>query len=196
MKIVSLKWEKDRVSLLYALMQQGVRVKVRLGCSVQSLLCEQFVLDPAYVAKRIQTAFLNGKAVDDFASARVTENSILTLSGALPGLAGATLRKGGIFSPMRATLSHRDRAQGEEKGEGFITLRVFNILLEQLTPVFLARGIYLGKDEFDTFCRGLSPEDRENLEKKIVGVSGELGGSDRETGKRIQADLIELRIER
>ncbi len=186
MKIVSLKWEKDRLPLLYGLMQQGVRVKVRLECSVQSLLCGQFVLDPAYVAKRIQTAFLNGKAVDDFASARVTENSILTLSGALPGLAGATLRKGGFFSPMRATLSHRDRAAGEEKSEGFITVRIFNILLQELTPAFLAHGIFLGKDEFDSFCRGLSPEDRENLEKKIFGTSVELG----------ETDLIEVRTGR
>ncbi len=196
MKIISLKWEKDRMSLLYPLIQRGVRIRVRPGCSVRSLLCEQFGLDPEYVARRIQTAFLDGKPVDDFASAKIGEGSVLALSGALPGLAGATLRRGGVFSPMRATLSHRGQGDGEEKSEGFITVRIFNILLEELTPAFLAHGIYLERGEFDTFFRGLSPKDRENLEKKMVEASGELGWSEREAGKRIQPDLIEVRTER
>ena len=82
-------------------------VKVRVGESIRSLLSEQFGLTQEYVKNRIQTAFLNGKPVDDFDTAVVGEGSVLTLSGALPGLAGATLRKGGFFSSLRASLSYQ-----------------------------------------------------------------------------------------
>jgi len=188
MKIVSRIWEKERIPLLYPIMQKGVKVRVRPGSSVQSVLCEQFTLDPEYVARRIQTAFLDGNPVDDFSSAKVFDGSILALSGALPGLAGATLRRRGIFSPMRAALSHRDRARHDEKNEGFITLRIFNILLGELTPVFLERGIYLGKDEWEALLRGLSPRDREGLERRAIREDGE-------PGETLQTDLIQVRLD-
>ncbi len=188
MKIVSRIWERERIPLLYPFMQKGVRIRVRLGASVQSVLCEQFALDPEYVARRIQTAFLDGNPVDDFGSARVAEGSVLALSGALPGLAGAMLRRQGIFSPMRAALSHRDRGRGEEKSDGFIALRIFNILLSELTPVFLERGIYLEKSEWDALMRGLSSQDREDIERRAIR-----GGD--EADEEVPADLIQIRLD-
>ena len=196
MKIASLIWEKERVSLLYPLLQKGAWVKVRIGGSVQSLLCEQLGLDPEYVGQRIQTAFLDGKPVDDFTSAKVAEGSVLALSGALPGLAGATLRRAGFFSPMRAALSHRGGAQEGQEREGFITVRIFNILLEELTPALLVRGVYVEKDEWDAFCRDLPLKDRENLEKKIIGEAEESTREGGETGRRVPAALIRIRTER
>ncbi len=151
MEIVPLKLGESPISLLYPHLQKGVFVKVRLGGSIRSLLCEQFGLSPDYVKNRIQTAFLNGKPVDDFETATVTEGAVLTLSGAMPGLAGATLRKGGFYSAMRATLSHRENREKREGEEGFITIRIFNILLNELGPVLLAHGIYLEKSDFDDF---------------------------------------------
>jgi len=160
MEIVPLKLGENRVSLLSPLLQKGVFVKARLGCSIRSLLCDQFGLSPDYVKNRIQTAFLNGKPVDDFDTAIVGEGSVLTLSGAMPGLAGATLRKGGFYSAMRATLSHRENQEKKEEEEGFITIRIFNILLKELAPVLLTRGIYLEKRDLDDLVGSLPPDER------------------------------------
>ncbi len=88
-KILTAEGEQSRMALLFPALQRGVLVKARLGESIRSLLCKQFGLDPDYVKNRIQTAFLDGKPVDDFDSAIVREGSVLTLSGAMPGLAGA-----------------------------------------------------------------------------------------------------------
>ena len=155
MEIVPLEFEERQISLLYPLLQKGVFVKVRLGGSIRSLLCEQFGLSPDYVKNRIQTAFLNGKPVDDFETAIVAEGAVLSLSGAMPGLAGATLRKGGFYSAMRAALSHRENREGKEREEGFITIRIFNILLNELAPALLDHGIYLVKEERDAFEKSL-----------------------------------------
>jgi hypothetical protein len=160
MKIQHVKWDRSRVPLLYPALQKGMLVKVRLGGNIRSLLCDQLGLDSEYVKNRIQTAFLNGKPVDDFDSAVVGEGAVLTLSGALPGLAGATLRKGGFYSSLRATVSYtKDTAEGEGE-EGFITVRIFNILLPELAPVLLARGVCFPKKEFISLLQELGPKER------------------------------------
>lgn len=193
MKILTVKWDRSRIPLLYSALQRGVLVKARLGGSIRSLLCEQLGLNPDYVKNRIQTAFLNGKPVDDFDTAVVGEGSVLTLSGALPGLAGATLRKGGFFASMRASLSYQSKPGEREGKEGFITVRVFNILLPELAPVLLAYGIFFSREDFSSLLQELSPKDRANClrggEREAVSFKSETGGSEGVTEK----DFIEVR---
>ncbi len=188
------KWDRSRIPLLYPAFQRGVLVKIRLGGSIRSLLCEQIGLDPDYVKNRIQTAFLNGKPVDDFETAVGEEGSVLTLSGALPGLAGATLRKGGFYSSMRASVSYTKEAERREERAGFITVRIFNILLPELAPVLLAHGIFFPGEEFASLLRDLSSKDRANClpsgEKGRLAFKSETGGKE----GRTENDFIEVRI--
>ena len=193
MKILAVKWDPSRIPLLYSAFQRGVLVKVRVGESIRSLLSEQFGLTQEYVKNRIQTAFLNGKPVDDFDTAVVGEASVLTLSGALPGLAGATLRKGGFFSSLRASLSYQNES-GEKAGiEGFITVRIFNILLPELAPVLLSHGIFFPQKEFTSLLQELGPKDRADClrsgEKDAAARAAETGANE-ELG---DADYIEVR---
>jgi hypothetical protein len=193
MKIQTVKWDRSRTPLLYPAFQRGVLVKVRVGGSIRSLLCEQLGLNPDYVKNRIQTAFLNGKPVDDFDAALVGEGSVLTLSGALPGLAGATLRKGGFFSSLRASVSYQNEP-GERAGkEGFITVRIFNILLPELAPVLLVHGILFSREDFASLSQELAPKDRADClrsgEKEAVPFKSEIGGNEGMT----ENDFIEVR---
>jgi hypothetical protein len=193
MKILTVKWDRSRIPLLYSALQRGVLVKARLGGSIRSLLCEQLGLNPDYVKNRIQTAFLNGKPVDDFDTAVVGEGSVLTLSGALPGLAGATLRKGGFYSSMRASVSYTKEAEKREERAGFITVRIFNILLPELAPVLLAYGIFFSREGFASLLQELSPKDRANClrggEREAVSFKSETGGNEGMT----ENDFIEVR---
>jgi hypothetical protein len=93
--------EDELIPRFFQLLQQGFAVKVQAGCSVKTLLCEQLGLSPEYLEERIQTIFLDGRPVDDVNSAIIEDGSTLALSAAMPGLAGATLRKGGYYAPMR-----------------------------------------------------------------------------------------------
>jgi hypothetical protein len=146
--------EDELIPRFFQLLQQGFAVKVQAGCSVKTLLCEQLGLSPEYLEERIQTIFLDGRPVDDVNSAIIEDGSTLALSAAMPGLAGATLRKGGYYAPMRSQISYRQVTTSKPLQEGMIFLKLFNLVLKELGPTFLKQGVWInGKDLSDFFKR-------------------------------------------
>jgi hypothetical protein len=146
--------QDNLIPRFFPLLQQGFMVKARVGCSIKTLLCQQLGLNPEYLETRIQTIFLDGKPVDNVDSATVKQGSTLALSAALPGLVGATLRKGSYYASMRSQISHREEAAPEPHHEGMILLKLFNLILKELGPIFLKQGVWInGKDISDFFTR-------------------------------------------
>jgi hypothetical protein len=124
------------------LLQSGVVVGAPIGSTIQTFLCETLGLKPQYVEERIQTIFLNGKAVDDPASAVINDHATIALSAAMPGLLGATLRKGGFYAKMRGEISHA----GQEKvspHEGRVVLKLFNLLPAEIGSLILEKGVWV-----------------------------------------------------
>jgi hypothetical protein len=133
------------------MLQQGVDVEVETGCSVKQLLTEQFGIPADYIASRITTLFLNSRAVDNAATALVHDGAVLALSGAIPGLVGATMRSGGYYAAMRGAMTfHNDHAVPVAK-RGKIKLKLFNLLLDELGPRILQRGIILSAEGLRKF---------------------------------------------
>jgi hypothetical protein len=130
-------------------------VKAELGCSIKSLLCHQMGLTPQYLEERIQTIFLDGRPVDNIESATVMQGSILALSAALPGLVGAVLRKGGYYAPLRSHISHTVMTDYQYPQEGMIFVKLFNLILEELGPAFLKKGIWLNGADLSDFLKRL-----------------------------------------
>lgn len=134
----------DHLAVFLPVLQQGVQVEAQVGCDIQSLLCDQFKLSPDYLADRITTIFLNGKPVDDVGSAVVTDGATLALSAAMPGLVGATFRKAGCLASFRDTISHRDdETSSATCQDGMITLKLFNMLIQEMGPPYLERGVWI-----------------------------------------------------
>ncbi len=104
-----------------------------------------------YVEERIQTVFLNGRAVDNLNKAIITEDSTLALSAAMPGIAGATMRRSGRYSAMRGQISHENNAQRSGSRTGKLTLKLFNLIAKELGPDFLCKGIWLKGSYFKDF---------------------------------------------
>ncbi len=141
---ISLVITPDRLTVFLPLLQQGVRVDARVGCDIQSLLCDQFKFIPDYLADRINTIFLNGKPVDDVGTALVENGDTLALSGSMPGLVGATFRKAGCLASFRGTISYRpEETDAAVCQDGFITLKLFNLLIPEMGPPVLARGVWI-----------------------------------------------------
>ena len=141
---VSLQLDPDFLGLFTPLFQEGITVPVRVEASLKSVLCDQCGIDPEYLANRISTMFLNGKLVDQTDSAVVSNNSELALSAAMPGLVGATFRCGGVLSPFRAAISFKnEHGAGDRLQEGLVIIRLYNLLISELGPGFLERGIYV-----------------------------------------------------
>ena len=140
---LSLTVETSLLTTFYELLQAGFRVRCKVGVSIESLFYEQFGLNPRLVEGKISTIFLNGKPVDDISSTTVNDRATLALSGAMPGLVGATLRRESPLASFRQSISASKSAEDNENSEGCIQIKLFNILLKELGPVFLEMGIFV-----------------------------------------------------
>lgn len=135
----------------YPILLRGFGMTARLPCTVKTLLCYQFGLSPDYVEERITTVFLNGKATDDIDEASVGDEATIALSAAMPGLVGATMRRGGYYAAMRSAITHREVAAGGTGRIATVRVKLFNLLLPELGPEFLRRGILLSEAETGEF---------------------------------------------
>jgi len=122
-------------------------MKTRMGWSIQTFLEKGLDLSPEFIKDNVKTVFLDGKAVDDLHAARIRNGSVLSLSGALPGLVGATLRAGGFFAGLRSQITYREESSPVLEQEGVITVKVFNLLLKELAPLILKKGIWVKKED-------------------------------------------------
>ena len=140
---------------LRPLFQQGIRVRIPSGISASDLLVDVFGVDPEYVRKRITTVFLDGSVVDSMDTAWLHEGSCLALSAAMPGLVGATMRKGGYYAAMRGAIT-LDAGQEEvtnATGQMVeVVVKLFNLLIDEIGPAILAHGIAMAPgDAADLF---------------------------------------------
>jgi hypothetical protein len=155
---LSLYFKERAIPRFFQILQKGFIMKTRVGCNITDLFCQQFGLSPQYFEDRVQTIFLDGNPVDDAHSAIVKDGSHIALSGAMPGLVGAVLRKGGFYSSMRSEISYRENSKTESTKEGVVFLKIFNLLLKDLGPAFLAKGIWIEGKEIQTFLKKRSQD--------------------------------------
>jgi len=148
---VAMVLRNDRMSAFFPLLQEGVWVVCRVGATLEDLLVDQWGMDADYVAGRITTMFVNSRAVDDIAASVVHGGSVVALSGAMPGLVGATMRRGGFYSAMRGAMTFREDDLGRGSGIDRIKIKLFNLLLKELGPGFLARGMIMTGAELSAF---------------------------------------------
>ena len=137
--------------LFFQLLGHGFLMVVQTGSSVKELLCDQLGVTEDYLEQRIKSIFLNGKVVDDVNTAIVDEGATMALSGAMPGLVGAILRTGGYYAPMRSQISYDKNSVPSQLKNGKITLKLWNLVVKELGPSFLERGIWIQGDEMRSF---------------------------------------------
>lgn len=153
-----LHFEKDPTAAFLPFLQKGFYVEISTG-NLLEMLCQTCGLDAQQVHQRIQTLFLNGKPVDDMASAYVQDKDCLALSAAMPGLVGATMRSGGVLAGFRHSISHRPEAiQSHEQG-GVLSIKLFNLLIKELGLRFLRQGILVRGDDLQDLITALSEQD-------------------------------------
>ncbi len=143
--------EEGLIPKFFALLSQGFTVKVKVGCTMRELLCRQMGLSADYIEQRVQTIFLDGKAVDNIDTAVVRHGSTLALSAAMPGLAGATLRRGGAYASMRSQISHEKTPVPDHVKDGELVLKLFNLVARELGSMFLERGVWINSKNLQGF---------------------------------------------
>lgn len=134
--------ENSRLTLLLnGVFREGVRVEILAGSSIRQVIVDQLGIAEDYLENRVQTLFLNGRPVDDVDAMKVSDGSILALSAAMPGLAGATLRKGGKYAAFRQQISFGGDSPIPVLRKGRMILKLFNQVAEEQGPVVLTKGI-------------------------------------------------------
>jgi hypothetical protein len=108
--------------------------------------------------EKIQSIFLDGSPVDDLDSATIRDGSSLALSAAMPGLVGATMRRGGAYSSFRSTITHRETGGQCVSGEGFVQVKLFNLLMTELGPTLLENGVFVRSSDLAEFLSGQSQD--------------------------------------
>jgi hypothetical protein len=158
-------------SPFFPLLQQGFLVKAQIGRSIKNLLCEQFEVKDNYLTNRINTIFLDGKPVDDADTAIVRDGSTLALSAAMPGLVGATFRRSGILAGFRSSITHqREDETAEKHNMGMVKIKLFNLVVGELGPIFLKKGIWVRREAAEDMLKH-----QLNLAKPFI-VSAEKDG--------------------
>jgi hypothetical protein len=191
---VELQLAPELLKIFFLMLQQGVEVEVETGCSVKRLLTEQFGISSDYIANRITTLFLNSKAVDNAATALVHDDAVLALSGAMPGLVGATMRSGGYYAAMRGAMTFHNESDVPVARRGKIKLKLFNLLLNELGPRVLLRGIILSRESLRKFFAML-PEDFRPLGAWVDGRPAKFEQLQRDELPFEDAELLKLKIQ-
>lgn len=155
--LLHLTIDSSLVHRFFLLLQQGVMLRTRVGCSVQVFLSEEIGAGQDTIDK-IQSIFLDGRPVDDLSAAMIKDGTVLALSAAMPGLVGATLRRGGAYSSFRDTITYHEDGAHCVSGEGFVQIKVFNLLMDELGPGLLKRGVYVRSSALMTFLSEQSPD--------------------------------------
>jgi hypothetical protein len=155
METVALQLGADQLSSFFPLLQKGVTVPATVGCTLKSLLCDQFTIPADYVTDRITTIFLDNCPVDDLDHTIIPNASRVTLSAAMPGLVGATMRRGGFYAALRQGICHVEDSGSTAGESGTVRVKLFNLLLAELGPLVLARGLILEPDELSGLLHNL-----------------------------------------
>ena len=150
------------------LLQRGVPVRVGARRSVFSFLVEDLGFTPEYVRQRITTVFLDDQVVDVLEDTVLREGSRLALSAAMPGLVGATLRRSGPYAAMRAEITRSSEHGVDARTPAATTLirvKLFNLLLEEMGPALLERGVLLEPEAIEAlgYDAGAAPTDPGDL---------------------------------
>ncbi len=151
---LSLELVAEQVVSLFLLLQNGFFVKACVGCTIKDFFVKQLGLSPDYVQTRIQGIFLNGKPADDIDTAVIRDGARLTLSGTMPGLVGIALRRGPL-AVFRHSITHRETGNYTYSGDGYIQLKLLNLLMKDMGPELLRKGIYTNSSELTAYLGNL-----------------------------------------
>jgi len=175
------------------LLQDGFEVLVPHPCTLREFLCELVGVCGDYAQKSIQTIFLDGKAIDDMDQAVLVPSSRLALSAALPGLVGATMRRGGYYSRLREGITHHAEADAsfDENKPFRLQTRLFNAVGRDLAEIFLKYGVIVPSETLRRFLASRPSSFFQNLHgASLNGSSLPVGQSAQEAWPLPEGDVL------
>ncbi len=124
---------------LSTMLQSGFIEIGRQGDTILSFLLTLDGFSESYIESEVQTVFYNGDALDDLETELAGATATIALGSAMPGLAGAIMKKGSICGAFRKNRAIIDRASSGAP----VTVRVklFNTVARERGPRLLRSGV-------------------------------------------------------
>ena len=133
------------------LLQSGIFLKAQQGETIGGLLTNLPEFTMEYARQRIQTIFLNGLPADDLDQQLWGKEAVIAISAAMPGLAGAIFRKGGVHAALR-TETAENLTENEQNTQPLqIRVKLFNMIAAERGLAILAGGCVLRSVSLEKF---------------------------------------------
>ncbi len=161
---VSLAVVNNSLDKFTTLLQSGIFIHVHQGESIGGLLCSLPGFSEEYISTRIQTIFVDGLPADDLTQEFVKKETVLAVSAAMPGVAGAIFRKGGIHAALR-TGTAKQTASTSVQTTLTVRLKLFNVIAKERGKELLAKECFIQSDSLEKFLayRPFLEQDIENI---------------------------------
>jgi len=134
-------------------LQGGFYVESVSGITLLSFLIQSCNIPENYIGDKIKTIFHNGNPVDDLKTVKLFENSVVAISGAMPGLVGAMMRIGSPYAPMRESITDKGNAEGVTGDKILVKLKLFNIILNDHGKRFTEHGVVFDRETIHRIIR-------------------------------------------
>ena len=96
---------------------------------------------------------------------------------------------GGFFSGLRSQISYNETLSSAPKGNGKIRLKLFNLVVKELGPTFLERGVWIDPKQLQDFIS-------ENADQLTKGcLSAKIDGQDIESTEVANIDFSSMMVQ-
>ncbi len=156
--------ERQNIGSYTTILQSGIFLESFVGQSIGVFLNNLPSFEMDYIVNRIQTIFLDGNAIDNMEAIFTKTNSVLAISAAMPGLAGAIFRKKSLHAALRT--SSAEAVQQSSSGQKLmVCLKLFNMISTEKGAAILEKGgIFPGNILMNFFNQ------RPSLKKNIIHI--------------------------
>ena len=177
------------------LLQKGFLLRAKVGCSIEQFLHDQCGVAGEAIAGLITTVLLDGKPVDDIDRAVIRNGSTLALSGAMPGLVGAAMRSRSPLASFRGSITYTKSENSARSQDGVVRLKLFNLVMRELGPEFLKKGILLDASALRDSFSDQSDEERGRCQSALLDGEPLDMGFLRDKNFLSQSELVFLSVE-
>lgn len=183
-----------------AAFQAGVWVVARPGESLREFMAASLGFPAGYIEGSVSTVFLDASPVDDIDAARIKPGCLVALSGAMPGLVGAVMRRRSPYASFREAISHAGDAGGPQAGaeaaggggikaaggqdgregaEGscLVRLKLFNAVLRDMGRLVIERGAWIERSRAVAFSGAGARRDARPAEAERPAPAAALPGA-------------------
>ncbi len=136
---IKLTVSPDSIARFSTLLQGGIYIEAPCNTPIGELLVSLPGFTRDYIQRRVETIFIDGLPADSLSQPLTISGTVLAISAAMPGLAGAIFRKNSVHAALRTSPTASAQTEREEKTIQ-VRLKLFNMIAAEKGEELLRSG--------------------------------------------------------